>query len=198
MKTNKFINKLFARIGGIALAISLALGVGTGVALNNRKATRLDAAEVPFATCDFTTKSYFPSSSGYSGTWSYGDYTVINGNNNGTINSHNNAWAYMKFGPKKSDKDADAKVDDGYIKSGRIDSAITKIGIQLATSTVGDGGTTSSVTWGLGVYSDSGFSSQIASVSLTALTYKVADTYYLTPSLGNAWATNSYYQIIDN
>ena len=43
MKEKNFINKLFARIGGIALAISLALGVGTGIALNNKAATKLNA-----------------------------------------------------------------------------------------------------------------------------------------------------------
>ena len=187
-------NRLLKRIVGLALGLSMAIGVGVGAA-SNRQFTRLDADEAAFATCDFTTKSYFPSSSGYTGTWDYGTYTVIHGNNNGTINSHGSAWAYMKFGPKKAKAADNATVDDGYIKSGRIDSAITKIGIQIAASTVGDGGTTSSVTWGIGVYSDSGFTSQIASVALTSLTYKVADTYYLTPSLGGAWETNSYYQI---
>lgn len=45
MKEKNFINKLFARIGGIALAISLALGVGTGVALNRKEAKPVYANE---------------------------------------------------------------------------------------------------------------------------------------------------------
>ena len=175
-------NKLFTKIA--SLTLGLALAAGAGAFLGSRAAESASASEAPYATCDFTAKT--ANSNSYSSVITYGDYSVYGGANN------NGGWNYYKFGAKKANKDDPTKVTDNYVRSPQLNEKITKIGIQILSSTVGSEGI---VTWGAGIFSDSGYSSAVDTIALSTLKHKTADTYYLTPSSGDYWDSGYYYEV---
>ena len=185
MKGEKYMNKLFTKIAGLALGAVMAVGVGVAVSAGKKDASPVQAdVGTAVRTCDFTAAT--TGNSNYGNTWTYAtDFSVTGGANN------NKQWAYCKFGGKGGSTTSATQSLTSSVKTGPITNQIAKFSVVIDSI-----GTQSNVTVTssyLYVYSDSGYSTQIDKVSL-GTTYSASGTLNATPTSGNYWAANSYYK----
>lgn len=143
------------------------------------------AVEVPITTADFTTKA--ASNSSYSGTWTYGDWSLTNcANNNGN-------WAYIRCGGKGGSKSTDTKSGSTTIVgTSSISSAISEVKI-LHNGRSNNNFTLDGAT--LEVSSSSSFSTIDNTINLTpSVSTSTAGNF----SFEGTFATGSYYRVTIN
>ena len=175
-------NKLFSKIAVFAVGAAMAVGVGVAA---SRDFARADAVDHLFAICDFTEKT--ASHSNYYQEWTYGDFKVFGGANNG------GNWGYVKFGQKYDSKNNPTGTTNAYVKTvSPLANAISRVDMVLLASTIATDKVTSA-TWSLEVSSDAEFTSPTV-VSGGDIDWRTAGTISINAG-ATPWAANSYYKI---
>lgn len=132
---------------------------------------------------DFTTKEY--GKSAYSGSWTYGDWTIVNGSN------YNKGWAFVKMGGKSETL---SSANPCYIyNTTAISHSVEKITVNIASGSLSTKGMSVN-SWGVYVYSDKEMTTQVDYVAGGTITNN-AGSFDFTPSAGKTWAENYYYKI---
>lgn len=155
--------------------------VGSTIITANRSVPEKVQAVNYAAEADFTKKTN--SNSSYNSSWTYAtNWTIYGGANN------NGGWEFIKFGGKK---DTLANANPVYLR-GLVSKKVSQIDVVFNAGNLTVGSVSS---WGVKVYSDSSYSTLVTSSLGGTMTKKTAATLSLTPSSGDYWAVNSYYEV---
>lgn len=132
---------------------------------------------------NFTKQEY--GNNAYSGSWTYGDWKIVNGANN------NKGWTYVKMGGKSATL---SSANPCYIyNTTPISHSVKKITVDIAAGSLSKSGMSVN-SWGVYVYSDEEMTTQVDYVEGGTIT-NTAGSFDFTPSAGKTWAENYYYKI---
>jgi len=173
LKMKNLMKKIFAPLAVLALA------VGVGINLN-LETDFINAQAINYAAeADFTLKS--AKSSAYNSDWTYGSWELYGAANN------NGGWAFMKFGGKNTTL---ATANPVYLRGQVPSKSVSQIDVVFNVGNLTVGSVNS---WGVDVYSDSGYTNLVDSVLGGTMSTKTAQTLSLVPT--SSWAAGLYYKV---
>ncbi|NLB49587.1 MAG: hypothetical protein GX807_02070 [Erysipelotrichia bacterium] len=160
---------------GLVLALGAGAGIGSG---STEKALAVNYA----ATADFTTST--TKNAAYNNSWTYAsDWTMYGAANN------NGAWAFMKFGGKNTTL---ATANPVYTRGRVAGKNVSQVDVVFNSGNLTAGAINS---WGVKIYSDSTYETQIGSVLGDAPEKKTAETISLVHPSSSYWPAGSYYEV---
>lgn len=182
-------NKLFTKIVGVALGLTMAIGLGVAVGSNSEAVPVHATPGDPHTLFDVTTSSNWQNShANYTDTWTSNSCVFTGGANN------NKGWAYVRLGGKSltnADRSIGTTVATTYVTS--------SVTITVAQLKSNNNLTINSVTfkvWESFNSTTNVFSSEADSIDLSD--DYAAGAVTVEPSSGDYWNSGVYFQLIVN